>query len=128
MKTELDLHINNIHLIEEHLFGKKIGLAGRVDCIAEFDGVLSVIDFKTSTKEKKYMTKEHGMQCAGYALMYEEMFNTKIEQLVIINTTEQSTVHIHVKPVEKFIEPLKEKIKWFNENIMPNITNEEVII
>ncbi|QDP61044.1 MAG: hypothetical protein Tp1123DCM1511741_33 [Prokaryotic dsDNA virus sp.] len=128
MKPELDMYINNIHLIEEHLFGNKIGLAGRVDCIAEYDGTLSVIDFKTSTKHKKYMSKEHGMQCAGYALMYEEMFNTKIEQLVIINTSEESTVETHIKPVQKYIEPLQEEIEWFNKNIMINLTNEEIII
>jgi ATP-dependent exoDNAse (exonuclease V) beta subunit len=45
--------INNIHCLESFLYSHYLGLAGRVDCIAEFDGELAVIDFKTSTKEKK---------------------------------------------------------------------------
>ena len=45
--------INNIHCLETFLYSHFLGLAGRVDCIAEFDGELAVIDFKTSTKQKK---------------------------------------------------------------------------
>ena len=51
LKPELD-KINNIHAIERTLYSEYLGLAGRVDCIAEYDGELAVIDFKTSTKIK----------------------------------------------------------------------------
>ena len=51
--------IDNIHCLESFLYSHYLGLAGRVDCIAEFDGELAVIDFKTSTKEKKEDYIEH---------------------------------------------------------------------
>ena len=57
-KPTLD-RINNIHCLETFLYSHYLGLAGRVDCIAEFDGELAVIDFKTSTKEKKEDWVEH---------------------------------------------------------------------
>ena len=44
--------INNIHLQEKSLYSDHLQTAGRVDCIAEFDARLSVIDFKTSSKPK----------------------------------------------------------------------------
>ena len=49
--------INNINCLETFLYSHYLGLAGRVDCIAEFDGELAVIDFKTSTKKTSSCTK-----------------------------------------------------------------------
>lgn len=55
IKTEID-KINNIIALEQPMYSKTLGLAGRVDCIAEYDGKLSIIDFKASTKEKEKKT------------------------------------------------------------------------
>ena len=57
-KSTLD-RIDNIHCLETFLYSHYLGLAGRVDCIGEFDGELAVIDFKTSTKEKQENYIEH---------------------------------------------------------------------
>lgn len=82
--NELD-KISNIHLIEKCLYSKKYKYAGTVDCIAEYNNVLSIIDFKTSSKLKKkeYITS-YFIQTAAYSIAYEEMTNCKIENLVII--------------------------------------------
>ena len=48
-KSSLD-KIGKIHAIERTLYSEYLGLAGRVDCIAEYEGELAVIDFKTSKK------------------------------------------------------------------------------
>ena len=45
--------INNIYLQEAALYSDQLEVAGRVDCIAEFDEVLSIIDFKTAAEPKK---------------------------------------------------------------------------
>ena len=59
-------------------------MAGRVDCIAEWDGVPSVIDFKTSSKPKKEeWIEDYYMQCAGYAAMYYEMTDFPIKDVVV---------------------------------------------
>ena len=65
--------IDNIHCLEAFLYSHYLGLAGRVDCIAEFDGELAVIDFKTSTKEKKEEHIEnYFVQETAYAAMFLE--------------------------------------------------------
>ena len=84
MKSTLD-RINNIHCLESFLFSHELGLAGQVDCIAEFDGVLSVIDFKTSKRlKKKADINSYFMQTSAYAKMFEERTGLKVEQTVII--------------------------------------------
>lgn len=84
MKSALD-KINNIHCLESFLFSHELGLAGQVDCIAEFDGVLSVIDFKTSRRlKKKADIGNYFMQTSAYAQMFEERTGLKVEQSVII--------------------------------------------
>ena len=75
--------INNIHFQEAPLYSHEFAIAGRVDCIAEFDGKLSIIDFKTSSKEKKEEWIEgYLVQETGYAKMYEERSGIKVEQIV----------------------------------------------
>lgn len=84
MKPELD-KLNNIHCLEDRLFSHQLKLAGTVDCIAEYNGVLSVIDFKTSVRlKKKDKIGSYFMQGTAYATMFEEMTGLKIEQIVIM--------------------------------------------
>lgn len=77
--------IDNIYAIEKALFSNKLRTAGTVDLIAEFDGKLSIIDWKTS-KSIKYRDDIHSyfMQCSFYAWCMREMFNINIEQVVIV--------------------------------------------
>lgn len=92
--------IDNIHCIEEYLYSKDMGVAGQVDCIAEYKGKLSVIDFKTSTKRRdEDYNYGNFLQCSAYAKMYEELFGTPIEQTVILAACEDGFVQewIHGK-------------------------------
>ncbi len=85
MKQELDEKVNNIHCLEDKLYSHNLKLAGTVDCIAEYKGVLSVIDFKTSVRlKKKENIGGYFMQGAAYATMFNEMTNLNIEQVVIL--------------------------------------------
>lgn len=90
VRPVLDNNINNIHCQETKLFSHHLRLAGTVDCIAEYNGKLSIIDFKTSTgnKRKDWITS-YFMQCAAYAIMYEEIAFMPITQLVIIVGVEE---------------------------------------
>ena len=75
--------INNIHCLESFLYSHYLGLAGRVDCIAEFDGELAVIDFKTSTKEKKEEHIEnYFVQETAYAAMFLERTGIEVKKIV----------------------------------------------
>ena len=77
--------IGTIYAQECPLYSKHLGVAGRVDCVAEFDGKLSIIDFKTSLKpKKKEWISKYFMQETAYAIMWEERTGKPITQLVTI--------------------------------------------
>ena len=87
--------IDNIHCLETFLYSHYLGLAGRVDCIAEFDGELAVIDFKTSTKEKKENWIEHYfVQETAYAAMFLERSGLEVKKIVTLIATEDSTIQV----------------------------------
>jgi genome maintenance exonuclease 1 len=108
--------IDNIHYQEAALWSKQLGMAGRVDCIAEYDGVLSVIDFKTSRRVKKRDDiLDYFWQTTAYSLMYEEIIGTPINNLVIIMAVEDSAPLIFKEKTEDHIEGLVEAIKYYNK-------------
>ena len=90
--------INNIHLLEEIIYSHKLTLAGQVDCVAEYNGKLSVIDFKTANKERnESWIDNYFLQCTAYAIMYEEIFGKPIEQIVILLAGEDGSVACYKK-------------------------------
>lgn len=110
--------INNIYLQEAALYSDKLELAGRVDCIAEFDGELSIIDFKTSAKQKpqQHLTDYYVQEC-GYACMLQEIYGLTVKQLVTIVATEEGEAQVSIVPPKKeylfklqaYIQEYKEK-------------------
>ena len=121
LKPELD-NINNIVIQEGGLYSDKWGIAGRVDCIAEYQGKLSVIDFKTSTKEKKEAWVEnYFIQGSAYCEMYEERFNQEINQVVILIVTEDGAVQTFTKDKKDYLPLLKPAIEEFYKENETNI-------
>jgi len=81
--------IDNIHTLEGSLYSKLLGVAGTVDCIAEYDGELAIIDFKTSAKPKpREWIDGYFVQCAAYACMYYELTGIPVKKFVIIMSCE----------------------------------------
>jgi len=115
-KPSLD-RIDNIHAIEQALYSKELGVAGTVDCIAEYDGELAVIDFKTSKKPKPEKWIEHYyVQCAAYACMLYEMTGIMIKKFVIIMSCENGEVEVYEQyDKRKYINLLSEYIREFVE-------------
>ena len=115
-KTVLD-KIDNIRSQECSLYSHKYRVAGRVDCIAEYDGKLSIIDFKTSTKERTDEYNEnYYIQASAYAEMFEEQTGTPIEQIVILVVTEDGVVQEFVKNKYDYIPLLVESIDNFTKD------------
>ena len=84
IKPLLD-QVDKIHCLETPLWSDHLQVAGTVDCIAEFQGKLSVIDFKTSSKPKdRDDIHNYFMQCAAYSVAFEERTGIPIGRLVII--------------------------------------------
>jgi genome maintenance exonuclease 1 len=106
--------INNIHYQECALWSKQLGMAGRVDCIGEFDGVLSVIDFKTSKKVKtEAHIEDYFWQTTAYALMYEEMIGTPINDVVIIMAVEDDQPLVFKQKTADHIHGLVKAINFY---------------
>ena len=88
---ELTEQIGDIYMLEGSLYSDDLCMAGRVDCIAEWAGQVSVIDFKTSTKTKSpSKIKNYFMQETAYAKMFEERYNVPVERIVTIVSVEET--------------------------------------
>ena len=115
-------NIDNIYAQEVGLYSDKYKVAGRVDCIAEYNGVLSIIDFKTSTKERKDEWNEsYYIQGSAYAEMFLERTGIEINQVVILVVTEDGTVQEFIEDKSAYLSALTESVtEWRNQNETPN--------
>ena len=94
--------INNIYLQEAALYSKHLELAGRVDCIAEFDGELSIIDFKTSaTPKREEYLYDYFVQETAYACMLQELYDVSVKKIVTIVACENGETQVKVLPPKK---------------------------
>ena len=109
--------INNIHALEESLYSHTLKLAGRVDCIAEYDNELAIIDFKTSTKYKREeWIQDYFSQETAYAIMFQELTGLKVKQLVTIIAVETGTPQVFVKKdILTYVPKLKEYIDYYKD-------------
>ena len=116
IKSILDDRIGRVYAQEAPLYSNHLGVAGRVDWVAEFDGKLSIIDFKTSRK-KKYpsMIKNYFMQESGYAIMWEERTGQPITQLVTIIAVDNEDPQVFIEHRDNWVRPLKETIAQYLE-------------
>ena len=107
--------INNIYALEGPLYSKQLGVAGTVDCIAEYDGELAIIDFKTSKKPKPREWIEHYfVQAMAYGCMLYEMKGISISKLVIIMACENGECVVYEETDKaKYIKLLGEYIRKF---------------
>lgn len=118
IKPHLD-SIDRIHCLETPLYSDHLRVAGTVDCIAEFEGRLSVIDFKTSSRVKKRDDiHNYFMQCAAYAVAFEELTKIPVGRIAVIMAVEDSTPLIFQERRDDWIDGFKslreEYRKWKN--------------
>ena len=121
LKDQALLNVNNIYAQEAGLYSDKYKVAGRVDCIAEYKDTLSIIDFKTSSRERSDDWNEnYYIQGSAYAEMFEERTKIKIDQVVILVVTEDGTVQEFVKNKQDYLPMLEESINaWSKSNETP---------
>jgi genome maintenance exonuclease 1 len=116
IKPELD-KIQNIVAIETPLWSKTLGLAGRTDCIAEYDGKLSIIDFKASSKEKRKQDVEsYFTQATAYALMFQERTGIIVKNFAILISCEDGLTQVFQNKPIKYVKKLKNVIVSYNNN------------
>ena len=117
LKEQVLYNINNIYVLEGGLYSDKYKVAGRVDCISEYNKIPSVIDFKTSTRERTDDWNENFyIQGAAYAEMFYERTGIEIKQIVILVVTEDGTVQEFIQEKEPHLNYLSEAITvWENQ-------------
>ena len=110
--------INNVWYQEQALYSKIIGVAGRVDCIAEYDGVLSIIDYKTSNwpKSRDEITNYFTQECM-YALMLQEMISIPVRQLVTIMAVRDEKPLIFIEKTSDHVVGVSDAIKKYKKAI-----------
>ena len=110
--------INNIHAIERTLYSEYLGLAGRVDCIGEYEGELAVIDFKTSEKIKpEKWLENYFVQETFYAAAYYELTGIPVKKLITLMVTPGGEVEVFDKRNKgDYIKLLVRYIKKFVSN------------
>lgn len=106
LKQILDRHVNNIYGIELPLYSKVLAAAGKTDLVAQFNGVNSVIDFKTSKRIKKEEWIEgYFLQSTIYSMMFERLYKVEVPQIVIIITVEdESQPQVFIKNRSDYVE------------------------
>jgi genome maintenance exonuclease 1 len=101
--------IDNIHALEQPLYSDHLEVAGTVDCIGEYNGKMSVIDFKTSRRIKhRDDIHDYFMQCAAYAVAFEEMTKIPVPQLVVLIAVDDEKPLVFVEKRNKWIDGFKE--------------------
>ena len=108
--------ISDIHGTELRLYSNKMKLAGMSDCIAKYDGELSIIDYKTkrSNQQEEWMT-DHFIQGTAYSEMFKELSGIEVKQVVILVSSEKNTRMEFVKNTEDYKDLLTQRLNQFYE-------------
>jgi genome maintenance exonuclease 1 len=102
-------NIDNIYAVEQSLYSDHLEVAGTVDCIAEYNGRMSVIDFKTSKRIKQRDNiHDYFMQCSAYAVAFEEMTKIPVPQLVILIAVDEEDPLIFIEKRNTWINGFKD--------------------
>ena len=120
LQPKLNL-IDNVHAQEIPLWSSTLELAGRVDCVGEYNGKLSIIDFKGSTKTKRKSDIEnYFMQATAYAIMWQEMTGIPIDNIVIMIATEAGNCQVFEANPINYVKPLLKAIRSYQEEFAIN--------
>ena len=107
--------IDNVRVLEKGIYSERLGIAGRTDCIAEFDGKLSTIDFKTASKQRDEINENYLIQATFYSLAWEELTGQKIDQIVIITGTEDGHASVKVDTPTKYVKRLETIVEEYKK-------------
>lgn len=127
IKPRVDRFINNVKGLEVPLHSRLLRLAGRTDCVAEFDGKLSIIDFKTAERMKDTEhCLDYFLQATAYSIMFQEMTGIKVPQIVIMMVSAEGEEFAFVEKPNKFVPELKERIDEFYKEFNPDDVIQEI--
>lgn len=116
-KNSLDRHIDVVYGLEQRLFSFNLGIAGTVDGVVRWNGVDSILDFKTSKRVKKReLIGDYFQQTTGYSLMLHEMIGKSFEQIVVfIMNDEEDEPQIFVEDKREWVPLLLKSVHGYHE-------------
>ena len=119
VKKLLDENLNNIYCQEQALYSDRLKIAGRVDCIAEWKGKLSIIDYKSSTKMKdeRYI-ENYFMQCTAYSEMFLDLTGKEIGDIVVLIASEEEVPQVFEKKKFDYLEGLNKYISNYSMSMV----------
>ena len=107
----IDENLGDVYAQEQALYSHQLRVAGRVDLIGMWNGKLSVIDYKTSTKQKQEENiQNYFMQCTAYALMFSELTGMWIDDIVVLVATEEGPAQVFERQIHDYQKPLMQYI------------------
>ena len=106
--------IDQIRGLEQAVYSKRLGVAGRIDCVAEYDGKLSTIDFKTASRKRDEINENYLVQATFYAIAWQEHTSEKIDQVVILTVTEDGALVVYKDDPSLYVEKLEKMIAEHN--------------
>jgi genome maintenance exonuclease 1 len=108
--------ITKIHAIEQTLFSDQILMAGRVDCVGDYDGEIAIIDFKSSSKEKtESQIKNYFHQTTAYSMMWEEIYGQPVNKVVILMLTDDGVLQEFVRNPKQYRKSMLKVAKGYWE-------------
>ena len=122
LKSHINEHLDGVVLQETTMYSDEYKVAGRSDLIAEWDGKLSIVDYKTTTKMKKpEWIQDYFVQCAAYAKMFEEHTGYPVEDLVIAMVAEDGQVELFKSETELHLGRLEEIMNEFYDTALAEL-------
>lgn len=117
-RMKIFLHkIGDVHGIEEMLYSDELKLAGTADCIGMYDGVLSIIDYKTKRKDQPIAyLNDYFLQSTAYSIMWEELTGIKISQIVILVSSRKGQLKEFIVKPDDYVSPLMERLEKYYNN------------
>ena len=106
--------IDQIRGLEQAVYSKRLGVAGRIDCVAEYDGKLSTIDFKTASRKRNEINENYLVQATFYSIAWQEHTSEKIDQIVILTVTEDGALVVHKDDPSLYVKKLEKMVAEHN--------------
>jgi genome maintenance exonuclease 1 len=117
LKPHIDKNIGNVYGTEQVLYSDRLKMAGRTDCVAEWNGKLSIVDYKNSIKEKQEdWIQDYFLQCTAYAEMFGDLTGIQIEQVVVLIANEEGTPQIFVREKSKYLPQFNELVNNYRNS------------
>lgn len=128
IRPKLDRHVGRVHAVETRLYSDMLGVAGTTDLVAEWDGRLSIIDFKSARRAKKEeKIGNYFEQATCYACMWEERTGRPVTQLVILIAPKGAAAQVFIKKRDDYLHEMIKKVQVFQRQHKLEIPSEAVI-